>query len=106
MMGTFDKMFSPQEVSKTLSSSTPSSRYLSYPVTLFVNFPMCVKSSSFENCNIALFLAFSNFHPITCFFIQVQVQGTVAEGLDPVMELFEEQFKKGEELSAQVGWQL
>ena len=35
--------------------------------------------------------------------IQVKVHGTVAEGLEPVKELFQEQFNKGEELSAQVG---
>ena len=31
------------------------------------------------------------------------MDGTVAEGLEPVKELFQEQFRKGEELSAQVG---
>ena len=35
--------------------------------------------------------------------IQVKVHGSVAEGLEPVKELFQEQFNKGEELSAQVG---
>ena len=33
---------------------------------------------------------------------QVAVHGSVAEGLEPVKELFQEQFNKGEELSAQV----
>ena len=31
------------------------------------------------------------------------MHGSVAEGLEPVKELFQEQFNKGEELSAQVG---
>ena len=31
------------------------------------------------------------------------MDGSVAEGLEPVKELFQEQFRKGEELSAQVG---
>ena len=34
---------------------------------------------------------------------QVAVHGSVAKGLEPVKELFQEQFNKGEELSAQVG---
>jgi len=33
---------------------------------------------------------------------EVKVHGTVAKGLEPVQELFQEQFNKGEELSAQV----
>ena len=34
---------------------------------------------------------------------QVAVHGSVADGLEPVKELFQEQFNNGEELSAQVG---
>ena len=41
------------------------------------------------------------FH--TYILTQVAVHGSVAEGLEPVKELFQEQFNKGEELSAQVG---
>ena len=52
------------------------------------------KTSKFETTVAPYYILFS--------LIQVKVHGTVAKGLEPVQELFQEQFNKGEELSAQV----
>ena len=74
-MGTFAKMFTPQEVGL----------------------------NTFTFCLPTFFTGIFHFHLLTHSVIQVKVHGSVAEGLEPVKELFQEQFNKGEELSAQVG---
>ena len=83
-MGTFAKMFSHQEVLPSFQLQE-----------LF----LILKTVAKLDCFLQSFYIWICLSTLS----QVKVDGSVAEGLEPVKELFQEQFRKGEELSAQVG---